>query len=326
MNKYNFEYVEYDYFYNNLVKNSKQDNIFATNTYLKVFKQKLKCLVCRKSNEIVAGMLYCVSEDGGKIFNPDFIIYSGIFIHENFSKKLNTVFEITDALCDYISNKYKTISITMHPSIEDIRPFLWFNYHNDNGEKYRTHTRYTLYIPLDDDIEFVNGNYYYDNLNSLRRRNIKQSIKNNYMVKEIDNYDYFINHFRDFYKNTFLRQNINVDEQEINFLEKFIQYNFNDEKFSFYGLFDGEEILNIAIISHYNNVSTYLFSCSSDNGYKKNSISLLIWEILKDSKLKGSTVFDFEGINSPSRSYFKMSFGGYIKNYYKIEINNKKSE
>lgn len=323
MTKYNFSYVEYEYFYENLIKKSPQNNIFVTHNYLNTLKKAPTYLVCKKSNEIVAGMMYCVSDDGKKIFSPDFIIYSGIFIHENFSKKLNTVFEITDALCDYISNKYKKISITMHPSIEDIRPFLWFNYHNNDGEKYHIHTRYTLYIPLDNDIDFVNGNYYYDNLNSLRRRNIKQSIKNNYMVKEIHNYNYFINNFRNFYKNTFLRQNINIDEQEINFLEKFIQYNFNDEKFSFYGLFDGEEILNIAIISHYNNVSKYLYSCSSNTGYKKNSISLLIWEILKDSKLKGSKVFDFEGINSPNRSYFKMSFGGYIKNYYKIELNNK---
>jgi len=42
---------------------------------------------------------------------------------------------------------------------------------------------------------------------------------------------------------------------------------------------------------------------------------------MKIAQGRGADLFDFEGVNSPERGHFKLSFGGYLVQYHQVKIN-----
>ena len=49
--------------------------------------------------------------------------------------------------------------------------------------------------------------------------------------------------------------------------------------------------------------------------------TFLLWEVFKKLNLENNiNEIDLEGVNSPLRGSFKLSFGGNLKNYYQLYI------
>ena len=64
----------------------------------------------------------------------------------------------------------------------------------------------------------------------------------------------------------------------------------------------------------------YLFGAGSP-GLKEHCCgTITFWDAFKDlSKNRGIKEVDFEGVNSPQRGKFKLSFGGDLRTYFQIK-------
>ena len=63
----------------------------------------------------------------------------------------------------------------------------------------------------------------------------------------------------------------------------------------------------------------YLFGAGNPDASEPWQGTLAHWEAFKYlSKTKLIRVIDFEGVNSPKRGWFKLSFGGELINYYHL--------
>ena len=66
--------------------------------------------------------------------------------------------------------------------------------------------------------------------------------------------------------------------------------------------------------------SYYLFGTSTENNLDRYKGSIAFWDAFIDQAKKGVTVVDLEGINSPQRGWFKLSFGGTLVPYFKLNL------
>ena len=64
--------------------------------------------------------------------------------------------------------------------------------------------------------------------------------------------------------------------------------------------------------------SYYLFGANDPKMRSEHTGTAVIWESLYKLKELGFNELDLEGVNSPNRGWFKMSFGGDLKTYYQI--------
>ena len=101
-----------------------------------------------------------------------------------------------------------------------------------------------------------------------------------------------------------------------NIISKLISYNKGK-------LFEIRDSLNNLIYSVFyawdENKAYYLFGAGSEEK-KSWQNTIATWEMIKYFHYKGISIIDLEGINSPKRGWFKLSFGGKIVPYYKISI------
>src|SRR5690606_23640731 len=129
------------------------------------------------------------------------IIINGVFFKKNFvdsphlSRANSAKFDILEALSRYLADNYETIRLRLAPSIIDMRPFLWHNYHSDNpNDKYRISIRYTSYL----DISSINEqtdlsqNKCFAALSESRRQEVRYAIKDNVQVSEKSDVEVFL--------------------------------------------------------------------------------------------------------------------------------------
>ena len=58
-------------------------------------------------------------------------------------------FKITEFGIEWLTQNYQQINLSLTPQFEDIRPFLWHNYHSSNPkDKFRVDLCYTSYLEM----------------------------------------------------------------------------------------------------------------------------------------------------------------------------------
>ena len=209
--KYNLIRTSIDDKWDNFIKKSPSGTMYSSSLYLKVFN--VDAYYCYKQNELMAAVLCLTSKDGKSIVGNDLVIYDGLIYrdlsHLNISQKNSEEFKIQEYVANEIFNIYEKVSFKMHPSIVDIRPFLWKNYHSsDDG--YLLDLHYTCYIDISDfsQNKSLNELKIYKNASSARRQEIRYAIKKN--VKTTLSTDVYM--FINFFQMTFDRQDITLDK------------------------------------------------------------------------------------------------------------------
>lgn len=248
-----------------------------------------------------------------------FQIYSGILFADlaTFSKvnKFNTTFGALELFSNWLSKFDNFVEIDLLPSITDVRPFLWEGYHSEAGPKFSVNVRYTSILKISDGTDKFNREYLASNLSKVRRYSLKEAEKYGAELEEPLCVDGLVNK----YIETMRLQKQPVSSETQLKIYDTMQF-LLDKKLC--GLFrvksnDGA-VLSEALYS-LGQTAVYLFG--STNPEKKTTwdgtfLHFKSWEKLVTS---GSQYINLEGINSPSRGWFKMSFGGDIIPYYQVK-------
>ena len=64
----------------------------------------------------------------------------------------------------------------------------------------------------------------------------------------------------------------------------------------------------------------YVFGANSSHMRDAHTGTMVLWDGFELLRLSGVSEIDLEGINSPRRGYFKLSFGGDIVPYYHLKL------
>ena len=182
-NEYRLEKVKLGKEWDSFVKDSENGTIFSYSDFLLAIKAKIVIYYCYKKQEIKAGVVLIETERGESTCLHDYIVYNGLLFkptykeqnrHQVYSEK----FKITTFVAEELPRLYKDVSLVLHPTVIDIRPFLWVNYGSDLP-KYKSSVRYTSYVNIEDfhlasslqDIRIYNEASY------SRRQEIRYGIK-----------------------------------------------------------------------------------------------------------------------------------------------------
>ena len=327
--EYTLNEAEADDNWDKFINTSINGTMFSKSYYLKSSNVKYKLFYCYKKAELRAAVAVIESEDKKDLVLNDFIIYNGIMYNkpsnkQNHSQQFSEQFKIQSFIAQELANLYTNVEISLHPSIIDIRAFLWMNY-GEKKPQYKVDIRYTTYLDISD---FKNSKQLedisiYNKGSTSRRQQIRYAIKKNYKTVPSDDSKLFI----EFYEKTMDRQDIGIENNLLIDMKILIDNLLLQKVAKIYACYDElDEIASMALFGWDNKRAYYIFGASDPKKRNGHSGTSVIWDALYDLNAMGISEVDLEGINSPARGWFKLSFGGDIVPYYELKLSKKYKE
>lgn len=295
---------------------TKQPIFFSNPNLFDTLKIKYHLYLIKKGMEVI-GVFSILLENEKTCLNNDLIIYnSPLFLNNQLLnvKNENLKFQALSFIAKFISKNYKSISLKLDFTIRDIRPFLWFNYHE--GKKYKVKIRYTSLIEITDVKNKQFDTKTFLNMETVRRYTIRQGIKEKGTVNVSDRKDQFLK----FYIETMNKQKIYPSERHLKDIEIILDYL---KKYNLGQIFDvkknGKTIYNL-VYCWDKNYAYYLFGAGNPDDRTSWKSTLGHWKIFEYLNDRNIKFVDLEGINSPNRGWFKESFGGELEPYYYLNF------
>ena len=95
-------------------------------------------MVDNKGEQICGGLIVQESEDGQTALLDDLVIHNGIWFknlnEQKPTKKRYQQFKFIEAAIDHLISRYNHFELSLSPQFQDLRPFLWHNFHEpDKG-------------------------------------------------------------------------------------------------------------------------------------------------------------------------------------------------
>lgn len=307
--------------WDHFIDSSPDRTIFSKTDYLLNVNCRIGTYYCFNSSELRGAIALVESQDGSEAIIDDLVIYSGIYLgpptnKQNQSQQLSERFEVTSFIANWLARTYSKIEFSLPPTIIDIRPFQWFNYGSDLN-RYAIDVKYTSFLDISD---FLTANTLeeiscYVQSSYSRKQQIRYAQKDGVTTEEFIDVKLFI----DFYILTMQRQNIQIIHEKMDKMENLIIALIKNKKAKMF--ISKDRIGNIGSAAVYGldgGKAWYLFGASDPNMRSTPTGTAVLWDAFDRLAKCGVTTIDLEGVNSPKRGWFKLSFGGSLKPYYSI--------
>ena len=148
---------------------------------------------------------------------------------------------------------------------------------------------------------------------------IVYAIKKGYVTK-IEN-ENSAKKFIELYKMTMSRQEIITEIDKLKRMENLIKELIKKNMAKLYASYDEKnELGSMAVFCWDNKRAYYLFGASDPSKRNGHSGTNVLWEAFCDLSRMGIDIVDLEGVNSPARGWFKLSFGADIRPYYEVKF------
>ena len=258
---------------------------------------------------------------------PAFSYYFGPYWVENKFynvpyKMYKNNLEVFNCLIPLVEKVAKKISFSLVPEFLDLRPFQWWNYHLNEGNKFNLNLRYTGRYHFKEEIhkECLIASFRTDD----KRKKLRKILRDNTFKISwgVSKHPSF---YTDLYKQTLMRSGGSFSNDEEKCLTALFEL--ADKKM--------EHSVGLRVVELFD-------SCKSDvEGFqlllvgKQNVYALAQCVTNKARKLSGNIfltfnslmfanqhrfMFDFNGANSPLRADDKHAFGAQISQYFDLEL------
>lgn len=313
-----------DEYWDSLISDSEEGSAFAKSDFLLSLKSEIKAYIVYNNNEPRALGYFPVS--GDNIVENEFLIYFGLAFckkpkNQNYHQFQTEKFEITTFFLDEIGSKFRDIFLQLSPSIVDTRPYLWYNY-DGAGPTYTPDIRYTAIV----DLSQINSEQDLDSdlfleFSSSRRQEVRYAIKKGVETKQEFNAKEFVR----FYKETMERQGEDVEKAFLDEMNELLEAL---SKFDWCNMFvsytaEGEPG-SMAFFIHDHDKVYYLLGANDPKFRNAHTGTAVLWDAMRFYAKKGLKIMDLEGVNSPRRGWFKLSFGARILPYYSFHLSQEK--
>jgi len=323
LNLYTLEKTTNSDNWDKFIKSTKYGSIFQYSAYLDALQSRYSCFFIYKKKELRAAILLIESNDGMSVVLDDFVIYNGIVFgmpttDQNSAQILSEHFNISKFVAEILPTLYKKIEFSLMPNNYDIRPYLWFNY-GTSLPQYIPNIRYTSFVDISDfsSAKFLEDIYLYSKASKSRRQVIRYAKRDGVTTKEEFNPRMFLN----LYSSTMTRQELKVSKEKIDVIKRILNNLNNQGLIKMYFSYTKKgELGSVACFAIDHIRSYYLFGASDSNLRKFHTGTAVLWDAFTALSHYGVNEVDLEGVNSPNRGWFKLSFGGDLVPYYHIKI------
>ena len=317
-----FKDLDWDY----LVNNSTQGSIFSESYFLKCLSVRHKRFIVFKGDSVVAGFNIFLSHDGLNTINDYLSVHNSIMFiskpDQKPVKKKSERFFITEFIIEFLTKKYKNLYLSLSPFFCDLRPFLWYNYHNEFGNnkfnKFDLELRYTSLLntnsldlvkdPLSSDL--------FESMENLRKRHVKKAIKDGAQLS----IEKCTERLLYFFKELMLSQKITINDQLLENMRSIMNKYYEIDKGKFFQVLNkNNDPIYIVFYAWDNKRAYYLYGAGNPNIIMPWQGTFAHWKAIEYLAKQKIFSIDFEGINSPKRGWFKIGFGGDINPYYVVK-------
>ncbi|MBI4936650.1 MAG: GNAT family N-acetyltransferase [Nitrosomonadales bacterium] len=304
-----------------LVAASDDATIFSTSAYLAHTGCRLGLYYCYNADELRAGIAVIESADGENAVMDDLVIYGGPFFGpptngQNRAQRISERFEIATFIAEALATRYRDISFALAPSVTDVRPFLWHNY-GQTHDRYAVDVRYTSYLDIADfaqahKLEDIAA---YGEASSARRQQVRYARRDGVATELFDD----VNAFVAFYRMTMERQGEAVETEKLDRMEALVAGLIGAGAARMFVSRTREGAPgSIAVYAFDRRRAYYLFGASDPALRDSPAGTAVLWDAFTALAKEGITQIDLEGVNSPRRGWFKLSFGGDLRAYYQV--------
>ncbi len=321
--KFQLDRAEADEQWDRLVENSPSGTVFSTATYLKALPCRWSVYYCRHKEEIRGGVVVTESANGEQAELHPFAVYAGAILpkgafKQNRAQMYSEQFAMLEAVATLLPSIYSRIELALSPAVTDIRPFLWYRYGED-GPHYAPEVRYTAYAAISglepgqnpDDAPL------FAECSSARRQEVRYGRKKGVITEETQK----ISQFTDYYALTMLRQGITTAPETLEEMRILIDALVSAGKARMFASYTKDGACgSMAVMATDTRRAYYLFGASDPAMRDSHCGSTVIWDAFCALAKAGVTEVDMEGINSPQRGWFKLSYGAAMATYYELSL------
>ena len=317
---YRLEPAVLDDRWDQFVGNSPQGSMFCQRVFLSALNGSFRPFYVLKNNELKAAFLL-METPGSRTDLHELVIHSGPMLagadpQQNQAQALSEEFRVLSFIAAELPEQFAAVALSTHPDLSDLRPFLWHNYQSD-GPKYKCELRYTAYLNIagaDRDCP-LDQNPVYRLANKSRRQEIRYAAKAGVTtVEEID-----LELFASFYEAVFERRGLTPEPttKEVSgvmsslsaagLLRMFVSRTAEGQPGS------------IAVFGLDARRAYYLYGANDPALRDGHTGTAVLWDAFRALAADVSEV-DLEGVNSPMRGYFKLSFGAELRPYHHVTL------
>jgi len=281
----------------------------------------LDCLDCNycfcvgyKKGKPVVGAPILLDEEGKPILRAvAFCMYNGL-LFSDVAKKTHSrypfQFTVAEEFLQRLEDEFGEYFLCNHWGLEDLRPFLWHNYHNHAGRHFETSLRYTAILDLS---AYANFDELLSGVRSVRRQEYGKRMKDEtIVVREVDDFV----ELDELHKLTFARQGIVRPDQDGETILGLAENSVRLNKGMVLGAFAGEQMVAATLFLTHKNSCYYLLSATDPEYRSSFSTTLLVLKNIEFFMNRGLKFVDFIGANSPNRGDFKLSFNAELRPYF----------
>jgi hypothetical protein len=323
LSKYRLERSAPDPEWDAAVERSPQGTIFATSPMLACLKGARPGLwSVWKERQRVAGLYVVESEDGRAAIADDLVIYAGVMfepapVEQSRAQTVAEQFRITSFCTARLVELYDDIFLSFAPAFVDIRPFLWHNYGTD-GAHFVPDVRFTSMIDLAPNPgDRLETDPVYLNASKSRRQQIRYGRSAGVTTEPSKAADVIA----DLYVQTFARQGKSVDRTFVDQLASVTRSLIEHRCGQLYVTRTAKgDIGSAAVFGWDRKRAYYLYGGNAPDLRDDHTGTMVLWDALLDLRSRGIPEVDLEGVNSPLRGHFKLSFGGSVTPYYHLAL------
>jgi hypothetical protein len=317
--KYRLESVTLGAAWDALVEKSNDATVFSSSAFLQATGLRLGLYHCYNGNELRGGVAVVESANGESAVMDDLVIYGGIFYGppttgQSQAQIVSERFDLAVFAADALAQKYLNISFNLSPSISDVRPFLWHNY-SQGHRQYAIDVRYTSHLGIADfkDANRLEDITAYANASVARRQQIRYSRRDGITTESSDNVSQFV----DFYRMTMERQGSSVVTERLDQMEVLVSALLKRNLAKMFVSRTKDNIAgSYAVYALDSKRAYYLFGANDPALRDSSTGTAVLWDAFYSLAADGVAQVDLEGVNSPKRGWFKLSFGGDLLPYY----------
>ena len=307
-----------------IVDASNQGTLFSESPYLTACGRDFGLFVIRQGRQVKGALCLVYGDNRSTCELDDLVIHNGLmFVPDETKKPVRSRFErfeITEVVIDFLEKTFSRIELALAPDFEDLRPFIWHNYHETAAKKkFHLDLRYTSYV----DVSTLKGmmDNFEDSdcfraMETLRQRHVREAKKKGAKMVMMPDASVFISYYRVLME----RQGDPVTEEKLLRLEMLVNALQYKNKAAIYSVQNHlDEVVYIVVYGWDRKQAYYLFGAGHPEISEAYQGSYAHWCAFVDLANRiGVAQVDMEGVNSPKRGWFKLGFGGDLRPYYQI--------
>ena len=320
--KYRLEKAALGEAWDKLTAKSPNSTVFATGEYLAAIRHPYSVYCICKGQEIRGGLVAPESADKENAVCNPLLVYTGVLFpaiahNQNRAQITTERFEVCEAAAQALPALYKDIELALSPGVSDIRPFLWYNYGGE-GRHFIPSVRYTAEVPIAElAVKTMDESELFAQCAAARRQEVRYARQKGVTTTE----EHLPEQFVEFYALTMTRQGIAVSEGYKDDMRHLItELGKAGKARMFVSRTAKGEMGSMAVMALDQYRAYYLFGANDPALRDTHCGSAVIWDAFTALAQDGVSLVDMEGVNSPRRGWFKLSFGACLQTYYELAL------